>query len=433
MDPTIADALEKGIRAARRGHKEPAQKLLVTVVKAEPENEEAWLWLSRVVDDPTRRAECLRRVIQLNPDNRWAADELVALRGDDSGNGAAAPGHAEPTWQPPTTPEVGLTQLLCPQCGATPELRGGGGIKTLVCTSCGSVIDLTREEAAVVGQVDQTFKPAVAIEPGMEGEFDGEMHQVLGWICFMGEDDGERWTWDEWLLLSSSGKYRWLSYDREEGFALQEKILPTAPFDPYYVSHLPVPGGFAKVTEKAPATIIALSGELTWRAEVDDKIYYVEARLGDKCYSVERTKDEIELLEGRFLKAGEMKRAFSIKEVAALAGQAEDKERAKGLYRMAAYVCVICVLLSGTGALVSYLTGQQVVKQEFLVVPRSVITYPLEIKNPGVVHEISIDTNLTVGNWAVVEMTLIDDEDQEYGLFEAEFWDEEGRDSDGYW
>ena len=76
----INEALQKGIRAARSGRAEPAQHFLTQVVQADPSNEEAWLWLSRVVDNPVQRAECLQRVLQINPDNRWAAGQLAELQ-----------------------------------------------------------------------------------------------------------------------------------------------------------------------------------------------------------------------------------------------------------------------------------------------------------------------------------------------------------------
>jgi hypothetical protein len=106
---------------------------------------------------------------------------------------------------------------------------------------------------------------------------------------------------------------------------------------------------------------------------------------------------------------------------------------AQGIYRIAAYLCILFVILSASGALIAYLTGTQMAKQNFAVARGGLVSYPIEVTKPGAVHEIILDTSLSVGQWAVVEMSMIDDEDQEYGLFETEFWDEEGRDSDGYW
>ncbi len=70
-------SLQKGIRAARRGYKEPAQRLLRQAIQVEPNNEQAWMWLSRVVDVPQQRTECLQRVLSINPDNHWAAEQLA--------------------------------------------------------------------------------------------------------------------------------------------------------------------------------------------------------------------------------------------------------------------------------------------------------------------------------------------------------------------
>lgn len=302
----VTETLQKGIRAARRGKKEAARQLLAQVVEADPNHEEAWMWLARVVDDPQQKAACLQRVVDINPDNQWAAEQLAAVQ-------APSP---EPTPEP--TPdfaqpsEIKLEVLKCPNCNGSIDLKGGEGVRTVVCKYCGSVLDLTEEEAAIVGQAVQGIKPAVPIELGMEGAFEGETYQVIGWLRYEGWDDEESWTWDEWLLVSGNGQYRWLAYDEESGFKLYKKIEPTKPFNPRTADRIPVPGGVARIVERAPAKIVALAGELTWRGEVGEQFHYIDAKRGRAAYSVEYTDEEIELLQGESLSFAEVQQAFGI-------------------------------------------------------------------------------------------------------------------------
>jgi hypothetical protein len=189
-------------------------------------------------------------------------------------------------------------------------LRGGSDIQTVVCNYCGSVLDLTPEQAAIISQTDPKVKPARPIELGMEGTFEGKLHQVIGWVRYEGWDDEDRWQWDEWLLASADGEFRWLSYDSEEGFQLYKKIIPREPFDPRTATSIKVPGGVAQVVERSPARIVALAGELTWRGKVGEELKYVDAKRGKTAYSVEYTREEIELLEGHPLTEIQVWKAF---------------------------------------------------------------------------------------------------------------------------
>jgi len=310
----IEEALQKGIKAARRGHKEPAQRLLSQVVEADPHNEQGWLWLARVVDDPQMQAQCLQRALAINPDNQWAAEQLSGLQSQ-----AAAPEQAAPTGSTPTpgyaepspASDIKLETLKCPNCQASLELRGGSDIKSIVCNYCGSVLDLTEEQAAIIGQADRQVKPMVPIELGMEWKYKGQQYQVIGWIRYEGWDDEDTWQWEEWLLVSGSGQYRWLSYDPEKKqFQLYKKISPRAPFNPRRDTNIKVPGGVARIVERAPARIAALAGELTWRAKVGDELNYIDARRGSVPYSVEYNTEELELLEGINLPETEIWQGF---------------------------------------------------------------------------------------------------------------------------
>ncbi len=73
------DLLQQAIAAARAGQKEEARRLLVQVLKANPRNETAWLWMSAVVETPAERIHCLKQVLAINPQNEMAHRGLRAL------------------------------------------------------------------------------------------------------------------------------------------------------------------------------------------------------------------------------------------------------------------------------------------------------------------------------------------------------------------
>ena len=71
--------LQKGIAAARSGRSIEAQHLLQQVVKADPGNEMAWLWLSGLVATNKQKRACLEQVLRANPENTYARAGLARL------------------------------------------------------------------------------------------------------------------------------------------------------------------------------------------------------------------------------------------------------------------------------------------------------------------------------------------------------------------
>lgn len=64
---------EQGIRAYRDAQDiDLARRLLTRAVKADPQHEMAWLWLSRTLTDPKRRLQAVERALKINPQNPHA-------------------------------------------------------------------------------------------------------------------------------------------------------------------------------------------------------------------------------------------------------------------------------------------------------------------------------------------------------------------------
>lgn len=76
----LSDLLNRGIAAARTGHREQARQLLAQVVRTDPRHEYGWLWLSTVVDDFNQTLDCLERVLTINPANSQAAERIETLK-----------------------------------------------------------------------------------------------------------------------------------------------------------------------------------------------------------------------------------------------------------------------------------------------------------------------------------------------------------------
>jgi tetratricopeptide (TPR) repeat protein len=72
----IDEHLLNGIAAVRAGRRSEARTLLMSVVERDERNEQAWLWLAGVMDDPADVRTCLENVLELNPNNARARQGL---------------------------------------------------------------------------------------------------------------------------------------------------------------------------------------------------------------------------------------------------------------------------------------------------------------------------------------------------------------------
>jgi hypothetical protein len=73
------EQLQRAIHAARNGHPVVARNILIGVLKAEPDNETAWLWMASLVEGE-RREYVLERVLEINPKNELARRELEKMQ-----------------------------------------------------------------------------------------------------------------------------------------------------------------------------------------------------------------------------------------------------------------------------------------------------------------------------------------------------------------
>ncbi len=84
-DSMVRDA----IKAYHAGSPEEARNLLFKAVEVDEANEQAWLWLSAVVEADADKQTCLENVLTINPNNEKAKQGLRILR--DKASAAAAP------------------------------------------------------------------------------------------------------------------------------------------------------------------------------------------------------------------------------------------------------------------------------------------------------------------------------------------------------
>ena len=76
------ELVQRGKAAARVGRLDEARTYLDRAVQLEPDNVDAWLALTAVVQDPAQKIACFETILQLEPDNVEARLGLEMLQQD---------------------------------------------------------------------------------------------------------------------------------------------------------------------------------------------------------------------------------------------------------------------------------------------------------------------------------------------------------------
>lgn len=71
--------LEQAVTFIKAGDTENGKQLLVNVLRQNPKDENAWLWMSRCVTTAEQKKDCFERALKINPENQHAIEGLRRL------------------------------------------------------------------------------------------------------------------------------------------------------------------------------------------------------------------------------------------------------------------------------------------------------------------------------------------------------------------
>lgn len=75
----MSNKLKQAINAIKADDKKTGKQLLNEIIDSDPHNEYAWLWMTKVVKTNDEREQCLRKVLEINPNNERAKENLARI------------------------------------------------------------------------------------------------------------------------------------------------------------------------------------------------------------------------------------------------------------------------------------------------------------------------------------------------------------------
>lgn len=206
-----------------------------------------------------------------------------------------------------------VASLSCPQCGAAIELRTLDQAQSVVCASCGSILDARDPNLRLIQgfEARQKFTPQIPL--GTRGTLKGEKWEVVGFQVRCATIDGTSYFWEEYLLFNPYKGFRYLTqYDGHWNDVQIVKAAPTESVSgrqPFVILH----GETFKHFQTSTAETVFVLGEFPWQVRVGDKAVTRDFVAPPRMLSEEQTPDETTWSLGTYLPAAQLWDGFKLR------------------------------------------------------------------------------------------------------------------------
>ncbi|MDX1519062.1 MAG: DUF4178 domain-containing protein [Gammaproteobacteria bacterium] len=311
-----------------------------------------------------------------------------------------------------------VRSINCTQCSAPLELYGGHNVKSINCGYCGAVLD-SKFEYKVVKQFKDLHRPYCPIKIGSKGKLKDVEFTVIGQVEYQ---DNEGYTWVENQLFSPTHGYAWLEYDNGH-FVFSRKVrdLPDKHVSRQSKSTFMARGQKFTVYDAYPAKITYVEGELTWIAEIGDKVELIDGIAPPLIFTVERTDKEEEYSLGEYIHPLEIYKSFRISGKPKTrmdvhpAQPYEPNPFYQGMSKAAMYylpvaiILLIYVFIAGSGKLI---LNESITPDQFVA---GKATKTFRISEPDRLVEMRLGTGVR-NSWAFFDVIIMRDGMELYSL-----------------
>jgi hypothetical protein len=333
-----------------------------------------------------------------------------------------------------------VRSLSCPSCGAAITLRALAWTQTVVCASCGSVLDARDPSLAILQKLDKALRITPAIPLGTRGQWRGAPYEVIGFQVRKIVVDEMGYFWREYLLFNPYHGFRYLTeYD---GHWNDVVPLPAAPMS---VAHqgkrgMRAAGRSFRHFQSATATTTLIVGEFPWEVRAGDEVEardYVDPPF---LLSAEETKEEVTWSVGEYVDGAEVWRAFKApgqppQRKGVFANQPSPLAPFAGIWKpfgvLAAALLVLMLLRLVTADAREVHRGSYPLHRPDTV-PTVFVTPAFDLAGDRANVAVDLDTDAS-NSWVALDYTLIEENTGAAYDFGREVSYYSGVDSDGSW
>jgi len=347
-----------------------------------------------------------------------------------------------------------IKQHQCTGCGASLNLNDNQAT-VIACQYCGTISSEEHpdDQKSLNAGKPNHFKPYRFIRLGDEAEFDGMSYKVVGRMVYSGScyewDDEDRsyerclWRFDEWLLLGSDRRFRYLVEDKE-GCMFAKDFVPSQP-------SIPVPGQHTlslqndvraqQITERGDYQLAYFEGEFGWLPQIKEQLKTWEYEYKRQIYSVETRHrgdspdQEIEFYVTKKIDRRSLLKAF--KRETELNRLMSDEQVQKDYTQWSWIAGIAGIVILIFGLLNSTRSGNPVFQQTVSlnqISQNGLLLGPVQMDKVNTVYRtIMKASGIQDNQFTWVGAELINAQNQAVNALVGDFWRESGRDSEGPW
>jgi len=338
-------------------------------------------------------------------------------------------------WSGKASPKVRAFQ--CVQCGAAVTQRGLMQTTSVVCPSCGAIIDVSDENLKVLSTFAARTKVTPAIPLGTRGTFpDGEF-EVIGFLQRFVTVEGVDYHWREYLLFNPYKGFRWLSE-----YHGHWNYIKSTWYRPGMLSNgdLRYKGKTFRHFQSALAKVDYVIGEFYWRVQQGEACLVSDFINPPRMLSVENTEGDLSYSVGEYMEPAAVASAFKLTTampfrfgVGASQPSSLDKSAAKVGELTLAFLAIALAIQLAT---LAFSQNRLVYQKDLVYNPadaeKSRVTEVFELN--GRTSNVMVRTRANVTNaWIYLSMALINDDTGTAYDFGREIGYYLGTDSDGAW
>jgi hypothetical protein len=346
------------------------------------------------------------------------------------------------------------------------------------CIQCNREYDQHTTEYYALFADDFTYdKDTTLFKLGLKGKIKGIEYEVIGRLRYQEEDEYDKATWDEWVAVSADGVFHYFVEEDGEIYSYEEYIPQSIDMESSD-TYIEFEGKKIKKEEGYTGRIVLAEGELSWKPEIGEPVLCYDLKKGGAHYTIEKSEDEVSITRGEKLSHGQIIDAFNIESLKKVYGNTIKKReefRWKGRIYIAAMILTLVMwlyscfsdtpvpgVMNSKNILVNNIQSQDA---EGMAYESQLLFGPFEIPEGNSLYDVKVWVDEKIQplhlEWQSFRFMLIsenrlneaaggklDDPSVMKEVFEdidalpeplesyvviGDFWDEEGRDSDGYW